>query len=517
MKHPRFLAFPLALPLALLAPSALAQTASDADVKAMQKRIDSLETQLEAMRKLLESRLPAPASAPAAAPAAAAGAASWGDKPAAPAQLSQSELDDMKRKVARQEMRVNKLYADTYDSPGSGLQITGYIDPTYVVNNDLKTASFQFLNRDPYTYDNSTNGDIYLRIFKRFGEGPMAPNIDIQIQPARGSGTFDTASDGSVVASIFQQALMNVPLTDTLSAIAGYTISYAGYEYVESTMTNTVSHNLLYDFTAPANYVGVGLGYIEGPWAIKGFLGNEEYYNIGSRADVHSNRTPTLMVRADYTYNSALYLGGSFNVGRSTLYGPIEGCETGFGYQCTSNSAYGGKFQMELDMTYLAADVQYNAQIDYGQQKKSAWNGGTATWWGFSALAHRKWSTASLGRMGATVRLDYLNNEKNGGGGSGWYLSNEVAPGTDAYNGFGIDPNCWVNDVDTDGNSNNGVNCKGANRWALTTAVLFYPTDQWTLKAEYRYDRANLPVFATRDGPYRKDNNVFSLQTVYAF
>lgn len=515
MKQPT-LAFPLiALSAALSAAlwpagPALAQAASEAEVKAMQKRIDSLEAALEAMRKLLESRLPAPA--------AAASAPAWGDPaPAGQARLTQGEVDDLKRKVARQEMKVNKLYADTYDGPGAGLQITGYLDPTYVVNNNLKSAGFQFLNRDPYSYDNSSNGDIYLRIQKRFGDGPMAPNVDIQIQPARGSGVFDTASDGSVFSSIFQQALMNIPMTDTLTATAGYTISYSGYEYVESTLTNTISHNLLYDFSAPANYVGAGLAYTKGNWAVKGFVGNEEYYNIGSRVGAGPNRLPTLMARADYTWNSALYLGGSFNLGRTTLYGPVEGCESGFGYQCSSPNAYARKFQMELDLSYLAADVQYNAQVDYGTQNRAAWNGGTAVWWGVSGLAHRRWTTSSLGRMGATLRLDYLNNERNGGGGSGWYLSNEVAPGTDGANGFGIAPDCYAADVDGEGNSNNGVNCKGANRWALTAAVVFYPTDQWTLKAEVRHDRANLAVFATRDGAYRKHNSIFSLQTVYAF
>lgn len=507
----RFLAFPLcAMAAALAAPQAHGQAASAAEVQAMRQRIESLEAQLEAMRKLIETRLP-PAAAAASAPA-------WGDPaPAGQARLTQAEVDDLKRKVARQEMKVNKLYTDTYDGPGAGLQITGYLDPTYVVNQNRRSAGFQFLNRDPYTYDNSSNGDLYLRIQKRFGDGPMAPNVDIQIQPTRGSGTFDTASDGSVISSIFQQVLMNIPLTDTFTATAGYTLSYSGYEYVESTLTNTISHNLLYDFSAPANYVGAGLAYTKGNWAVKGFVGNEEYYNIGSRVGARPNRMPTVMMRADYTWNSALYLGGSFNLGRTTLYSPIDGCDSGYGYQCSSPNAYARKFQMELDLSYLAADVQYNAQVDYGTQNRGAWNGGTAVWWGLSGLAHRRWTTESLGRLGATIRLDYLNNQRNGGGGSGWYLSNDVAPGTDGANGFGIAPDCYAADVDADGNSLNGINCKGANRWALTAAVLFYPTDQWTLKAELRHDRANLAVFTTQDGSLRRSNNIFSLQTVYAF
>lgn len=512
-----------------------------ADVQAaMQRRIDTLEARLAALQQLIETRLPALTAAGAAAPtaigtpaattapmpaptaaAAPAAAGGWsppgGATPGTVPSASRDEVDDLKRRVARQEMKVGKLYADAYDGPGAGLQITGYLDPTYVINQNRNSAGFQFLNRDPYTYDNSSNGDLYLRLQKKFGDGPMAPNVDIQIQPTRGSGLFDTTSDGTVVGSIFQQALMNMPLSAQWTVMAGYTLSYSGYEYVESTMTNTVSHNLLYDFSAPANYVGAGAIYTQGDWILKGFLGNEEYYNIGSRVGASPNRTPTLMLRADYTANSALYLGGSLNVGRTTLYSPIDGCDSGYGYQCSSASAYGGKIQGELDLTYQAADVQYNAQVDYGLQKRAAWNGGDAAWWGFSVLAHRKWSTALVGRVGATVRLDYLNNQRNGGGGSGWYLSNESTPGTDTANGFGISPECQASDVDTAGESQNGVHCRGANRWALTTALLFYPTDQWTLKAELRHDRANLPVFGVHDGSFRRHNTIFSLQTVYAF
>ena len=48
----------------------------------------------------------------------------------------------MKQKLARHELKLGRLYQDAFESPGSGLQVTGYIDPVYVVNRNQRTASF---------------------------------------------------------------------------------------------------------------------------------------------------------------------------------------------------------------------------------------------------------------------------------------------------------------------------------------------------------------------------------------
>ena len=505
---------PIALWLAL--PGVAHAAPTDEEVKAMQQRIQSLESKLEQMQKLLEAR-PAPA-APAA--VAQAGAApQWGDPAQAPAKLSQQELDAMKQKLARQELKVDKLYTESTEGAGAGLEVSGYLDPWYVVNKNQNTASFQFLNGDPYTYYNSSQGDVFLRIVKTFGEGPSAPKVDIQIAPSRGYGTDNTNSDGYAFASIFHQALFYAPVNDLWTFNAGFTAGYSGYEYFESTLMQTITHNLLYDFALGGSQVGAGMIYTKGDWIVKAFLGNEQYFTIGSiAAPDQANRTPTLTARVDYTWNSALYLGGSMAIGRNTLYGPLEGCaDGGYGYQCTSAKPYSTRATIGMDLTYLTADAQYNAEWDVGTVQNGAWNGGNALWWGLSGQAHQQWSTAALGRIGATLRLDYLNNQRNGGGTSSLYLANDTNPGTDTSNGFGIDPACYASDVDADGNSNNGRNCKGANRYALSAAFSAYPTEKWTLKAEYRYDWSNLRVFGTSDGQLRKNNSVFSLATVYAF
>jgi hypothetical protein len=121
-----------------------------------------------------------------------------------------------------------------------------------------------------------------------------------------------------------------------------------------------------------------------------------------------------------------------------------------YGYQGTSNSAYGAYYFGELDMTLTGTDSVYNAEIDYGRQKQAAWNGGDAVWWGFSMLAHQKWNSDWFGRMGATLRYDYLNDSKNGGGGGGIALGQ--SNGVDGTNGFGISQACYNNSVANGGN-----------------------------------------------------------------
>ena len=506
-----------------------ARAASDEEVQAMQRRIQSLEAKLEQMSKLLESRgiTAAPEPAAATTPTTLPGTG-WGTPAPAAARLSQAELDAMKQKLARHELKLGRLYQEAFDSPGAGLQVTGYIDPVYVINRNQHSASFLFLDSgDPYTYDHSQVGDVFLRIQKTFGEGLLAPKMDLQLAPARGNGAFNTRSDGSIVSSIVHHALASLPVSDTYAVQAGYSAGYSGYEYYESNLTHTISHNLLYDFSAPGNMVGAGLAYAATNYtmAAKVFIGNEEYFMAGSRAGTAPNRWPSVMARFDYTPNTAYYVGGSLYLGRNTLYSAYDydgnlacpGDAAGHGYQCSSPRAYTTKFQGEIDAGYYTADSQYHAEVDYGFVENGAWNGGQAVWWGVSGLVHQKWSLTSLGRVGATLRLDYLNNARNGGGGSNLYFGGPDTPGTDPLNGFGIAQDCYWNDVDADGNSYNGRHCKGANRYALTIALLAYPSDRWTLKAEYRRDWASQPVFWTHDYRFRRDNDVFSVQTVYSF
>ena len=95
------------------------------------------------------------------------------------------------------------------------------------------------------------------------------------------------------------------------------------------------------------------------------------------------------------------------------------------------------------------------------------------------------------------MRLDYLANKKNGGGLLGFTFA-------DDRNGIGPDIN--------------GDPDKGANRTALSIGLSYAFNLETTIKAEYRLDRANLPVFLdVKSGGYRKSNNLFGTSVVVAF
>ena len=523
---PSFVPTVLALAIAMLLAPAARAAPTDKDMAAMQRRLLELEARLAQMQAKLDAlQAPPAAAAGAAAPAvaavapapAASSAGAWGVAAAGP---SRDEMDQLKQRVARQGMKLDRLFTDAYDGPGAGLQVTGYVDPTYTVNHDLRSNSFQFLNAgDPYTYDDSSTGDLFLRLSKTFGEGTLAPKVDLQIAPSRGYGMANTNSSGTVVPSIVHVALATIPLDAQWAFTAGRTGGFGGYEYYESTLMNTITHNLLYDFSIAGNMSGAGFNWTtpSQDWAWKFFVANEEYYANGSRVGMHANRAPTLAARFDYTASTALYYGGSLMIGRNTLYGTDNGCESGYGYQCTSPTAYGSVVAADLDMTYQAADVQYNAELDFGQWIHGAWNGGTARWWGVSGLMHKRWTSDRIGRFGVTLRADYLNNTHNGGGTPSLYLGSAYTPGTDPLNGYGISPACYAAHADSGPGLDNGQSCRGTSRYALTGTFLLMPSDQWTLKAELRYDRASHEMFITDGGVFRRSNEVFGLQSIYAF
>jgi len=511
--HKILKAVPLAVMFAF--PLVASAAASDADVQAMQQRIDALEAKLAAMEKLMSGQKATPAATNS-------------------ESVTQSDFDDLKQKVNKQGLKLGKLVTDTYDGAGAGLVVTGYIDPTYVANSNAGSSSFRFLNNEAaYSYDTSQNGDVYLDIKKTFGEGLLAPNIEIVINPHKGYGVSNVNSTGSANPSIISQAVATVPITEEWSFTTGFAPGVAGYEYRQSNLNNAISHNLLYDFSAPASMIGVGLAYQDTNyiWSGKIFIGNEEYYTAGYQVNssggvfptTDSNTTPSLMARIDYQATSAIDIGGSVFIGNKTNYnglpyvlgtGPCAGlgatpqaAVAGYGYQCGNTSPFGQKTYAEVDMTATNADSVYNLQLDYGTQDGAAWNGNQAVWWGVSATAHKKWVTAALGKIGATIRLDYLGNDQNGGGGGSLY----IPYGTDTTNGFGVDPVCLAASV------TNGVECAGTNRSEMTLAFMVYPKDQLTLKAEFRRDWASTSAFLQSNGAYTNVNNVISLQSVYAF
>ncbi|WP_343664024.1 DUF3138 family protein [Paraburkholderia tropica] len=522
---------------------AFADSTSD-QIKALQAQLNALQKEVKSLKsEIASSKSTAKASsktATASAGGAAAGTAgattstaeaapvdiSSPDYGKAPAHLTNDDVDSMKQQIASQQLKVDSLSDAASTGPIAGLSITGYIDPSYIYNRAPGTSSFLFANHESsYNYFNSTFGDLYLDIKKTFGVGPMAPSAEITLMPNRGNGITLLANEhGDIGNNILNTAVVTVPITATQTFVAGLMPSFGGYEVQQSNQMLTLTHNLLYDFSDPGSYVGVGWNYTPdgSQWAFKFILGNEQYRTYGAVTQTGtnalgdpittSNKIPTFTARADYTMSSALDIGGSFNIGRQTLssatnadgqvvYGP--------GGQASSSGGY--FFFGEVDATYSLADIQYNAEVDYGQQQRAAFNGGNAQWYGLSLLAHRKFNAPVVGRMGVTARYDLLVDSKNGGGGGGVALNGN---GMDPYNGFGIGADCLAN---SQAGGGYGFECKGAVRQDVALDLLFYPTQQITVKVEYRHDWASQKVFLRNDGSYSKSNDLLGAQFIYAF
>jgi type II secretory pathway pseudopilin PulG len=494
--------------------------------------IKALKAQLSALQKKVDALEHAQAAAPVTAPAATAAAVTaepgTPEYDNAPAHLTNAQVDQMKEQVANQQLKVDTLNDAAQTGPLAGLSVTGYIDPTYIYNRAQSSSGFLFANHESaYQYFNSTFGDIYLDIKKTFGVGPMAPSAEITLMPNRGNGiTLLTNEHGDIGNNILNTAVINVPVTAEWTAVFGLIPSFGGYEVQQSNLMNTLTHNLLYDFSDPGSYIGAGANYTKGDWAWKFFVGNEQYRTYGSVTQTGtnafgdpittSNKIPTFTGRVDYTANSRLDIGGSINIGRQTLGASQSTDDAGnpvtlYGPGGLGTSSAGTFLFGEVDMTYTTADLLLNAELDYGQQEHAAFNGGQAQWYGVSLQAHQGFTVPTLGRMGWTARYDYLGDHKNGGGGGGIALDGS---GGDPYNGFGISRECLANSI---GNGGNGSDCSGANRQDIALDLLFYPTNQITVKMEYRHDWASQNVFLRNDGSYSKSNDLFGTQLIYSF
>jgi hypothetical protein len=507
---------------------ALADSTS-AQIKALQAQLNALQKEVKDLKSQLATKPAAGGAGTATAATPAPVDVSSPDYGKARATLTNDEVTEMKQQIANQQLKVDSLTDAANTGPIAGLSVTGYIDPTYVYNRAPGTSSFLFANHESaYNYFNSTFGDLYLDIKKTFGVGPMAPSAEITLMPNRGNGiTLLTNEHGNIGNNLLNTAVINVPITAETTLVAGLIPSFGGYEVQQSNQMLTLTHNLLYDFSDPGSYIGIGANYTSGNWAWKFFLGNEQYRTYGSVTQTGtnafcdtittSNKIPPFTARADYTWSSALDIGGSFNIGRQTLSASAATDSNGnpipvtYGPGGQASSSAGYYVFGELDAPYTLADVQYNAEVDYGQQQRAAFNGGNAQWYGLSLLAHRKFNMPGLGRMGATARYDLLVDSKNGGGGGGIVLGGN---GMDSANGFGIGADCLAA---SQANGGLGFECKGANRQDVALDLLFYPTQQITVNVEYRHDWANKNVFLRNDGSYTKSNDLIATQFIYSF
>jgi len=387
---------------------------------------------------------------------------------------------------------------DAIEASGfKGLKISGYIDPTYLYNRNAKTSSFVFLNNnsnihgsnESFGYDNTYFGSAMLNIDKELDGGSR---LRLSLMPSKG-----TAS-GYNFGNLVHEATMSIPLMDdpTTRLIVGQYADWSGYEMIASNQNKLITHNLLFDFSAPNFYTGAGLELSRGKWLIKTMVGNMNR----SRIDTSKQTTPGLFYRVDYSKGE--YQGFGFS-----------GVHSGF----DDKSQFGRLDILEIDGYFIRGDVTWQGQLNYGRQKSTAGNafaGGYNSWYGLSTLFAYKMTQ----RLEGIARFDYINNRKNGGG-----LLGSTFGGTckdlggmdvncpDGRNGFGssmvFDGTSWLVENAT----------RGSNRMALSLGLHYALMPGVNLKGEYRYDRSTGRVFLNADGNYVRANHVLGVSTVISF
>ncbi|MEX8497601.1 DUF3138 family protein [Leptothrix ochracea] len=402
-----------------------------------------------------------------------------------------SELQELNRITIKAE-----ALEDARDAAGHKmLKASGYMDPSFVINRSQDRGGFQFLNRadtaaggDGYNYDNSYFGTAVIDFQK---ETDSAVKWRLTLAPNRGVGSVFDAS------SPVHEASISVPLTDLQTRlIAGQIPDWSGYEYLQPTLNKLITHNLLFDFTLPAAYSGAGIDITRGKWSIKSVLANVN----ASKKNPH-NHAPALAYRVDYSRGEFQGVGfagvlGKASNGRANEVDPLNNGALLFPQDAGLDTQL---HLFEVDGYFIRGDITLQGQFSIGGQQKAAITPGPngelrdASWYGASVLGAYRLTP----RLESTLRIDYLNNERNGGGLLGYYAAdsrNGVGPG------YGGDPNV------------------GVNRSAVTLGTSFMLDLSTTLKAEYRVDYASQPVFYyIQDGIYRPKNDIFGVSLLVAF
>lgn len=374
-------------------------------------------------------------------------------------------------------------------------KINGFMDPTYLYNQRQNRAGFQFLNPvalDGYNYDNSYFGSAYLDLQKEMEGGTK---WRLTLVPNRGTGSVIGEN------SIVQEASVSVPMGDLQTRlIAGQVPDWSGYEYQQATLNKLITHNLLYDFTLPTTYTGVGMEYVRGKWWSRWMLANvnTSKRNAGERA-------PAFVYRVDYSRGEFQGFGFAGLIGKGANFrADGDNPVTGEAYDTRDTRLH----LFEFDAYFIRGDWTVQGQASFGQQTRAAIAANPETgelrdsqWYGVSGLVGWKF----IPRWELVGRFDHIRNRKHGGGLLGYTFA-------DDRNGFGPDAtlgcaDAWVEGCD-----------KGANRSALSVGLSYLYNLNTTFKAEARYDHANLPVFLdVKSGQYRKSNAVFGTSVVVSF
>jgi len=434
------------------------------ELRALKERV----TQLEAALKAREEKEASDAKAAAAKP------------PPPPSGMTPQQVQDLNRVNVKAEMIEDSLEGF------KGLRISGQMDPTYLYNHAQGRGGFQFLapmRDDGYHYDSSYFGMAVIDLQKELDNGIR---LRISLAPNRGAGS---AIDSG--RSIVHEASVIIPLADSAARVlAGQIPSWSGYEAALPNQNRLITHNLLFDFTQPRALTGAGAEWVTGQWIVKGMIANvDEGLRPGGQ------RTPVLAYRADWAKGE--YRGYGFAGVHGNGPNRVNG-----GPDTTLHL-------FELDGYYNGPGWIAQGQLTWGMQSGGAVTPSPATgalrdsrWWGASGLfAYRL-----MPRLETIVRADYLNDSGNGGGLYG--------SGADARDGFGPE----MTGRGADGRLLFRNPDRGANRFALSVGLNYVFNANVTFKAEYRLDRASLPVFeVVDDGSFRRSNHLFGASMVLSF
>jgi hypothetical protein len=444
--------------------------------------------------------------------------------------VSPAEFDQLSVKVDAMQ--------DSMATAGlTGLRISAGIDPVYMYNKDKGTGSFMFLNNftdlygpsatnsgEFYSYDNSFFGVAYIDFQKQMDDGTK---MRLTLMPSK------SAASGYNFGNIVHEASASIPLGDPATRLmVGQMPDVSGYQPFVNTFAgaNAEYSNMLYygfpeyfftknmqfDFTALTFYTGAGLDITSGPWETKLFLANANSarndcpataYGAAGMVCNGSSKSPMFIYNA--TYAKAEYWGYEFT-----------GYEGKVANWADPNGGVSRLDQFEIDAWWTRADFNANVQYTIGRQKGGAMNPDASGnlqdsgWWGITLLA----SEIVVPRLTLAGRLDYLNNQKNGGGTFNVYDSNQYSgnanlaaagPNTgDGINGFG------AGDTTAPGYDAN----KGANRTSISVSATYRLSQYVALRGELRHDMATTAAFYNfKDGTFQKTNDIFGVQTIVNF
>ncbi len=451
----------------------------------LQSEIEILKAQVKELQDLIRGKAAAPTVAE------------------APPAVELEEFNRIKTKVEAAD--------DVSSSNGmKGLRISGGIDPVYIWNQNKNSSGFSFGNTPAATsYDDSMFGVAYLDLQKEMEGGTK---FHLTLMPTKSAGgAFSASTNGSII----QEASASIPINGAstrlmvgqMPDVSGYEPwypTYVGENNITSNQlyptyaTNFVTHNLLWDFTGAYFYTGVGLDMVRGPWETKLFVANVN----SSRGDTAASLTGT---------------GGQSNNNAGFIYNAAYTQEEFWGVEFTGYLlpnmptplvGFGTVNSFEIDGNFTRGTFSGNLQFTYGTQQNGAYSldasGNTqdSRWYGMSLLLSEKVDP----RWTLATRLDYLNNQTNGGG---IFTLNQLNHGGtntgDAVNGFGPDAS------DPTGQT-------GTNRAALAFSATYHLTQNASLRGEFRRDFASTAAFYDyNSGNMSTTNNIFALQALVNF